>query len=85
MESTVNWQQLIIDMKGSLDRIDERTKLEFDRIDKRFEDIDVSIKGIEKDVREINEKKLPKFVTKETTYACAMLVVALVGAIAAFF
>ena len=39
MESTVNWQQVVIDLKGSVDRIDERTKIEFDKIDNKFEKV----------------------------------------------
>lgn len=39
MESTVNWQQLIVDLKGSVERIDERTKLEFEKIDTQFEKV----------------------------------------------
>lgn len=47
MESTVNWQQLIIDLKGSLERIDERTKLEFEKIDTQFEKIDARFEKVD--------------------------------------
>ena len=84
MGNNINWQQLAIDLKGSIDRIDERTKIKFDHIDKQFETIDESIKVIRKDIQEINESQLPKFVTKGALYACTMLVISAAGVIVTF-
>lgn len=55
MESTVNWQQLIVDLKGSVERIDERTKLEFEKIDARFEKVDARFDRVEGAITSLRE------------------------------